>query len=104
MNISLLEKRRIKFGYFDMTFLQGRKILITGSNGFVGKNLIEFLSKYKLNLYGIDNSDIDSHIEDLLSNSYKIDVTNYDDLKKVTKEIKPNIIFNLASIVTAKRS
>lgn len=86
-----------------MTFLQGKKILITGANGFVGKNLIELLSKYKLNLYGIDNSDIDSSIDDLLLNSFKIDVTNYNDLKKVTKEIEPNIIFNLASIVTAKR-
>lgn len=86
-----------------MAFLQGKKILITGANGFVSKNLIGLLSKYKLDLYGIDNSDIDSSINNLLLNSFKVDVTNYNDLKKVIKEIEPNIIFNLASIVTAKR-
>jgi nucleoside-diphosphate-sugar epimerase len=87
-----------------MKFLKDKRILITGANGFVGKNLIELLSKYELSLFGIYHSNIVGFENDRLVDMFKTDITNYNSLKRVLEDIKPNIIFNLASIVTAARN
>lgn len=88
----------------NMKFLKEKRILITGANGFVGRNLIELLSKYELNLFGIYHSNIVDFENDRLVDRFKIDLTDYNSLKMVLEGIKPNIIFNLASIVTAARN
>lgn len=87
-----------------MKFLKDKRILITGANGFVGSNLIELLSKYELKLFGIYHSNIVDFENDRLVDRFKTDITNYNSLKRVLEDIKPNIIFNLASIVTAARN
>ena len=35
--------------------MANNNILITGVNGFIGKNICNFLTKKKYNVYGIDN-------------------------------------------------
>lgn len=88
----------------NMNFLKDKRILITGANGFVGRNLMELLSKYELNLFGIYHSNVAGFENDRLVDRFKIDLTDYNSLKRVLEDIKPNIIFNLASIVTATRN
>lgn len=77
-----------------------KKILITGSNGFVGRNLIEKLSEYNCEIYGlgVENSNKNQGI-----NYYKCDITDVSKLKEIVLDIKPNYIFDLAAIVTAAR-
>jgi nucleoside-diphosphate-sugar epimerase len=77
-----------------------KKILITGVNGFVGRNLVEFLSNYNVVIYGVGRR---PYSFNRLEKYYQFDITNYSILQSVIKEIKPNLILNLASIVTASR-
>jgi len=79
---------------------KNKKILITGSNGFVGRNLVEKLSEYDCYVYGIGVEDTNKNQG---INYYKCDITNHNNLKKIILDIKPNYVFNLAAIVTAAR-
>lgn len=83
-----------------MNYFNNKKILITGVNGFIGKNLVEVLSNYNVSIYGIGRKPYKSNE---LARYYQFDITNYSILESVLKEIKPNLIINLASIVTASR-
>ena len=37
-------------------FFKNKKILITGSSGFIGKNLVKNLSKFNCNIFAIYNN------------------------------------------------
>ena len=79
------------------------KILITGGNGFIGTNLIIELLKYKKNR--ITNIDKFSYCSNsyLLKNksknfkNIKIDLLNFDLIKKLIFNIKPDLVFHLAA-------
>jgi len=73
------------------------KILITGINGFIGKNLMSFFLglKKEIKLYGLDirkpvrlNKGI---------TFFKCDLLKTENLYQVFKKIKPDIIFHLAA-------
>ena len=67
-----------------------KKILITGSNGFLGKLAIEHFSKnYDLVLVDLYNSND--------TNFYKADIGNFAEIDFVISKEKPNIIFHFAS-------
>ena len=72
------------------------RILITGANGFIGKNLIKSLlrdeSKYEIHTILRDPNAIIDNIE----NKYFVDLTNLESLKKTVFKIDPNIIIHLA--------
>ena len=67
-----------------------KKILITGSNGFLGKLAVEH--------FGISNELV---LVDLVStnneNFYKADIGNFEEIDCVISKEKPNIIFHFAS-------
>ena len=78
--------------------MDNKKILITGSTGFVGANLLHYLI----------NSDNDIHIilreasniwriKDIIDrvNKHYCDLNNREKIKKIFSSIKPEIIFNL---------
>ena len=67
-----------------------KKILITGSNGFLGNLAKEYFTKnYELILV-----DLSSSIE---ANFYKVDIGNFTEIDNVISKEKPNIIFHFAS-------
>ena len=72
-----------------------KKVLITGSNGFVGQNLISSLSN-KFDLYGLDRHQTRNLPK---SNYYIGDLGDLNLLKKVFEEIKPDVLIHLAAIV-----
>ncbi len=67
-----------------------KKILITGSSGFLGQLAIE---RYK-DLFDLVLLDL---VNNNHENFYKVDLANYNDLDKVIEKEKPNIIFHFAS-------
>jgi len=73
------------------------KILITGINGFIGKNLVSFFLglKKEIKLYGLDIRKpvrLDKRIT-----FFKCDILKIKNLYQVFKKIKPDIIFHLAA-------
>ena len=71
------------------------KILITGSEGFVGKNLVKGLSQ-KHTIYTSDQLDSSTH-----ENYSKCDITNYDSVEKIVKDIDAVIHLTAHSLVSS---
>jgi nucleoside-diphosphate-sugar epimerase len=71
-----------------------KKILITGSSGFIGHELCNQFLKKNYTVYGLDK------ITKKYSNKilfFKCDIMNKNNLLKVFKEINPQIIVHLAA-------
>lgn len=92
-----------------------KKILITGVAGFIGYHLAEALIKEGNFIIGIDNmnSYYDPSIkQSRLSNLYKnkeflfkkLDILDYDSLKKFFFTTKPEMVVNLAAIAGVRHS
>ena len=71
------------------------KILIIGSEGFVGKNLVKGLSK-KHDIYTSDQLDSSTH-----ENYSKCDITNYDSVDKVVRNVDTVIHLAAHSLVSS---
>ena len=73
------------------------KVLITGSNGMLGKDIVQFFSSEDdYDVYGI-NRKHDSILAE--SKSVVCDITNLNELQMILEEIQPNIIIHCAAMV-----
>lgn len=72
------------------------KILITGSQGYLGKNLVAYSKDLKYNVFGLDITEIKK------KNYQKIDITRKKELEKTIKKIKPEVIIHLAALHNLK--
>lgn len=89
-------------GRRKITIMENKKILLTGGAGFIGSRLCEFLSdKNEILIY--DSLTRNSIKDTSLLNKKNInlvrgDILDYDHLKKVVDNFKPNIVIHLAAI------
>ncbi len=74
-----------------------KKILITGSEGFLGRHLIKFLSKKKNNLIFGTFLKRKNFLSSTNVKYIKCDVRNKKNIEKILNISKPNIIFHLAA-------
>jgi UDP-glucuronate 4-epimerase len=85
-----------------------KKVIITGSAGFIGSSLCINLLKRGDNVVGIDNHNDyydpkikEARIEKLLTHPnyqhYRIDISNKNDLDSIFKDYKPHKVVNLAA-------
>lgn len=74
------------------------RILILGGCGYLGKYAVEqlFLSNYDVSIY--DNILYEPHFLDDFDFYYG-DITDYDRLESVLKEVNPDVVINLAALV-----
>tara|TARA_B100001059_G_C17794151_1_gene562007 strand:+ start:573 stop:1598 length:1026 start_codon:yes stop_codon:yes gene_type:complete len=86
-----------------------KKIIITGGNGFIGSNLVNFLLRKKFFIINIDKSTYAKKsflLRDINSKNYrfyKFDI-NSKKIFKIFKKYKPAAIFNLAAETHVDRS
>lgn len=77
------------------------KVLITGISGFAGSHLAEFLIDKGYDIFGtfFDKSTF-SNLNGFIDKIkvYQCDIRNYDTLKNVIKDVKPDEIYHLAAI------
>lgn len=77
---------------------KGKKILITGATGFLGRRLVKRLNNENYHLYltslGGD--------KDLLA--HKLNLLNYSDLKRAIKKTKPATVYHLGALVNLARN
>ncbi len=91
-------------------FFEEKNILVTGHTGFIGSWLSIWLIELGANITGFALSPLtenDNFVVTNLSNkmdSISGDIRNYDNLKKVFKKTKPEIVFHLAAQPIVRRS
>lgn len=77
--------------------LQNKNILVTGNNGFIGKNICRFLIDKSANVIGVDHSTV--HTEEWMKNLMKFeqkDVTDWKTFEGLQKD-DIDVVFHLAS-------
>lgn len=83
-----------------LNYYEGKRVLITGANGFLGSHILERLVEYNADVSVIlrENSDI-WRIEDQLGNFniYYADIRDLDAVTNCICEIKPEIVFHMAT-------
>ncbi len=73
------------------------KIVITGGNGFIGKELIKIIIKTKYTVYVLDKN---INKNKRLNNIFflKVDITNSKSINKIIKKIRPDCLVHLAAV------
>ena len=78
-----------------------RKVLITGSSGFIGQELCNFFLKKDHKVFGLDKTR-PKHLSRITF--FKCDIMNKEHLLKVLREINPELIIHLAARADLKSS
>ena len=76
-----------------MKHVKGKRVLMTGASGFIGRGVVEQGLKCSLDIHSISCDDI--VIQGV--KSYFADIVDFDSVNKIITEVKPNIVIHLAA-------
>lgn len=82
-----------------MNNLAHKKILVTGASGFIGQHLVDALCALGADVYGTSRTPRESNVKNFTWLQGSFD--DLSETKKILQELKPDIIFHLAGVVTA---
>ena len=95
----------------DPSIWKGKRVLVTGHNGFKGSWLVMFLKNLGVNVIGLSlppesskSLFLDAKIGSLLSAEYFQDIRDDSGVQKVIQESKPDYVFHLAAQALVRRS
>lgn len=80
-----------------------RSILVTGSNGFLGEEIISFFEK-KYKIIAIDKTSFINSHNFINFNFYQIDINNIDEIEKVFKNNSIDVIIHCAAELLDERN
>lgn len=80
--------------------MQGRTVLVTGATGFIGKHLCRQLVLLGANVHGVARSVGEM---DFACQQWSVDLGDLDAVKNIMSEIKPQVVYHLAGLVTARQ-
>jgi len=83
------------------SFFTGRRVLVTGASGFIGRNLCNELKRNGAEIYAVSTKERKN--SDIICKWFHGDLTNYSFTESTLKCAKPSIIFHLAGFVTGQR-
>jgi CDP-glucose 4,6-dehydratase len=92
------------------SFFHGKKILVTGHTGFVGSWLTKILVGWGADVVGVSLAPhAEPNLFDVLKlkdlvTHYEVDITNQNELNKIFKETRPEIVFHLAAQALVRTS
>ncbi|SKA08812.1 NAD-dependent epimerase/dehydratase family protein [Selenihalanaerobacter shriftii] len=81
-------------------FFKDKRVLITGSNGFIGRHAVERFKNYNCKTYGLG---VEKENQNKEIKYFQCDVTDYTGLSNILEEINPDYILHLAAVVSAVR-
>jgi len=82
----------------DKTTIIGKRALVTGGKGFLGRKLTDALTSAGFEVFVADIAKSDKPNEVLL------DICNYYDVESLIKNVKPDIVFHLAANLNRDRN
>ncbi|MCF8370597.1 MAG: NAD-dependent epimerase/dehydratase family protein [Bacteroidales bacterium] len=78
--------------------LKGKKVLVTGGNGYLGRNLVASLREAGAKVFILDKNG-----DETLENTFILDITDRELLTKAIHKIQPDIVFHLAASLNRDR-
>ncbi|SHF43137.1 Nucleoside-diphosphate-sugar epimerase [Mariniphaga anaerophila] len=84
-------------------FFSRKRVLVTGASGFIGSKLCESLCAYGAEVHGIHIHELKPYHNKQIK-WWQCDLKDPDSIHKIMENIKPDLIFHLASHVEGSRS